>query len=86
MTRTVLTLAFLVVRWWFSLTWLIGGAVCVVWGLPVAREQGDGGWFYLLVGGLVMILFAWCFHPWGLERALRPENKRFPGPWMRGHN
>lgn len=85
MTRRVLALAFLVVRWWFGLTWLVGGAVGVVWG-PVARVQGDGGWFFLLVGGFMLLLCGWCFHPWGLERALRPDNTRFPGPWMRGDN
>jgi hypothetical protein len=71
-----------VVRCWFGLTWLIGGIACVIWG-PLAFADGDGGWFYLLVGGIFLILFGWCTHPWGLERELQPEAEtRAPRSWL----
>jgi hypothetical protein len=83
MGRRLLSGAVMVVRWWFGLTWLIGGIALVIWG-PIAFADGDGGWFYLLVGGFMLILLGWCTHPWGLERELQPHAEtRPPRSWLR---
>lgn len=52
------------VRWWFGLTWIIGGLVGIIWA-PFAFAGDDGGWPYLLIGGVEVLIAGWVIHPWG---------------------
>ncbi len=55
------------VRWWFGLTYVVGGlAVCIAG--PILIGQGDYGGVYMIVGGVVLATLGWVIHPWGLQR------------------
>jgi len=65
--RRVLKIVVTIVRWWWGVGWLVLGVIGVVWGVFAIR-RGDGGAYYLIIGGLTSVLFAWFIHPWGLQR------------------
>jgi hypothetical protein len=59
-----------VVRWWFGVTYVLGGIGCIV-AAPVWMASGNWGGIYLLGGGLVMLAAGWLIHPWGFSRHRR---------------
>ncbi|MDX6207264.1 MAG: hypothetical protein QOE76_3730 [Frankiales bacterium] len=74
MTKLLLRTARLslaVVRWWFALTYLLGGIGAAVAGviLLFTERAGEGG--FLLLGGAVLAALGWLIHPWGLQRRVR---------------
>jgi hypothetical protein len=64
-------LSIAVVRWWFALTYLLGGLGCAVAGvvLSFTGRAGEGG--FLVLGGALLAGLGWLIHPWGLQRRLR---------------
>ena len=58
-----------VIRWWFGLTYLLGGVGGFVAGL-IMIALGDHGGFYMIVGGPIIVVLGWVIHPWGLQRAM----------------
>jgi hypothetical protein len=65
----------LFVRWWFGLTWIIGGVAGIIWA-PFALADGDAGSIYLLIGGIGMVIGGWVIHPWGLVHTEGPRTMR----------
>lgn len=63
MARLILT----IVRWWFGLTYVLGGIGAVIAG-QVMIALGNYGGVYMIVGGSVMGVLGWTLHPWGLQR------------------
>jgi hypothetical protein len=65
-----LAITLLALRWWFGVTYLLGGIGCVI-AAPVWMASGNWGGIYLLGGGLVVLGAGWLIHPWGFGRHRR---------------
>jgi hypothetical protein len=58
-----------VVRWWFGLSYLVGGVGICVAG-PIMIGLGNYGGLYMLIGGSIIVALGWVIHPWGLQRVM----------------
>jgi hypothetical protein len=58
--------AWLIIRWWFGLSWLISGLYGIITGPILLLTRNDGGGIYFFVGGLVLLLAGWAFLPWSI--------------------
>jgi hypothetical protein len=55
------------VRIWFGLTYLVSGAVGMIWGLAaLVVRHADG--IYLVAGGFLVGALGWFIQPWGSRR------------------
>jgi len=54
-------------RWWFGLTYLLGGAGCMVAAI-VWLATGNWAGVYLAGGAVSLLALAWLIHPWGVRR------------------
>jgi hypothetical protein len=78
----MLRLALEFVRWWFGLTYVIGGPAGMVWGL-VVLPQGDAGGVYLFIGGFETLIIGWLIHPWGRQRGMQADAaSKPPRSWL----
>jgi hypothetical protein len=62
-----------VIRWWFGLTYLLGGLGAVIAG-PIMLALGNWGGIYMLLGGPMLAASGWAIHPWGFERMYRASS------------
>ena len=63
----VLLLLVRIVRWWFGLTYGLGGLWGLTWGFMLLFVGDSGEGAFLMFGGLLLVGLGWLIHPWGLH-------------------
>jgi hypothetical protein len=62
----------LVVRWWFGVTYVLGGVGGII-ASPIMVATGHPRGLLLLIGFSIIFALGWVVHPWGLQRTGRRE-------------
>jgi uncharacterized membrane protein len=62
---------------WYSLVYFLLGALLLVWGIVAWAGKGGGG-PGLVILGIVLLFFNWCWHLYRVIRGLMSWNDRRP--------